>query len=343
MKKLFALMLCAVILCAAIPASANAATDINFVTAGTSGTFYAISVEVAKLWNENIEGMRAVATPSGGGVDNLNQAKDGEAQIGIANANLVYQSMMGTDAFDGDANPDIKIFAGLYYNPNQVVVTDASGVETIADLKGKHFSVGAAGSTTIDEAVHHLATADLTLDDMKTEYMDVASSADAIQNKQLDGAWIMAGAPNAGVTQILTSSDAHLLAIPEETVEALKEDYPWYAAYTIPAGTYAGQDEDVPTSAVKLTLFLTADVDDYAGQDEDVPTSAVKLTLFLTADVDEETAYQMAKVFWENWDSLTENFAALKAADPEKACEDLAGVPLHPGAERYYREIGLIE
>ena len=306
MKKLFALMLCAVMLCAAIPASASAATDINFVTAGTSGTFYAISVEVAKLWNENIEGMRAVATPSGGGVDNLN------------NANLVYQSMMGTDAFDGDANPDIKIFAGLYYNPNQVVVTDASGVETIADLKGKHFSVGAAGSTTIDEAVHHLATADLTLDDMKTEYMDVASSADAIQNKQLDGAWIMAGAPNAGVTQILTSSDAHLLAIQEETVEALKEDYPWYAAYTIPAGTYAGQDEDVPTSAVKLTLFLTA-------------------------DVDEETAYQMAKVFWENWDSLTENFAALKAADPEKACEDLAGVPLHPGAERYYREIGLIE
>ena len=319
MKKLFALMLCMVVLCAVLPsASASAATDINFVTAGTSGTFYAISVEVAKLWNENIEGMRAVATPSGGGVDNLNQAKDGEAQIGIANSNLVYQSMMGTDAFDGDANPDIRIFAGLYYNPNQVVVTDASGIETIADLKGAHFSVGAAGSTTIDEAVHHLATAGLTLDDMKTEYMDVASSADAIQNKQLDGAWIMAGVPNAGVTQILTSSDAHLLAIPEETVEALKADYPWYASYVIPAGTYAGQAEDVPTSAVKLTLFLTP-------------------------DVDEETGYQMAKVFWENWDSLTENFAALKAADPEKACEDLAGVPLHPGAERYYREIGLIE
>ena len=319
MKKLFALVLCAVMLCAVLPsASAFAATDINFVTAGTAGTFYAISVEVAKLWNENIEGMRAVATPSGGGVDNLNQAKDGEAQIGIANANLVYQSMMGTDAFDGDANPDIRIFAGLYYNPNQVVVTDASGIETFADFKDKHFSVGAAGSTTIDEAVHHLATVDLTLDDMKTEYMDVSSSADAIQNKQLDGAWIMAGAPNAGVTQILTSSDAHLLPIPAETVEALKADYPWYASYTIPAGTYAGQDEDVPTSAVKLTLFLTS-------------------------DVDEETAYQMAKVFWENWDSLTENFAALKAADPAKACEDLAGVPLHDGAARYYREIGLIK
>ena len=170
MKKLFALVLCAVMLCALLPsASAFAATDINFVTAGTAGTFYAISVEVAKLWNENIEGMRAVATPSGGGVDNLNQAKDGEAQIGIANANLVYQSMMGTDAFDGDANPDIRIFAGLYYNPNQVVVTDASGIETFADFKDKHFSGGAAGSTTLDEAVPPLATADRTRDDMNTE------------------------------------------------------------------------------------------------------------------------------------------------------------------------------
>ena len=81
----------------------------------------------------------------------------------------------------------------------------------------------------------------------------------------------------------------------------------------------------------------------YANQDEDVPTSAVKLTLFLTPDVDEETAYQMTKVFWENWDSLTENFAPLRAADPAKACEDLAGVPLHDGAARYYREIGLID
>ncbi len=144
MKKMIALFLCVVLLAAAFPATAMAA-EINFVTAGTAGTFYAISVEVAKLWNDNIEGMHAVATPSGGGVDNLNQAKDGEAQIGIANANLVYQSMMGTDAFEGDANPDIRIFAGLYYNPNQVVVTNASGIDSFADFAGKHFSVGAAG------------------------------------------------------------------------------------------------------------------------------------------------------------------------------------------------------
>ena len=74
-----------------------------------------------------------------------------------------------------------------------------------------------------------------------------------------------------------------------------------------------------------------------------MPTSAVKLTLFVTADVDEETVYQMTKTFWENWDMLTQTHAALKKASLEEACTDLAGVPIHEGAARYYREVGVLE
>ena len=316
MKKILAIALAV----AALSVSAcGMAADINFVTAGTQSTFYPISVTVAELWNHNIEGMNATATPSGGGVDNLNQALDGEAQIGIANANLVYQSQQGIASFEGEPNENIRIFAGLYYNPNQVIVTKASGIDSIAGLKGAHFSVGAAGSTTVDEATVHLATLGLSLDgDLQTEYMDTGSAADAIANKQLDGAWIMAGTPNSAVAQIMTTTDSKILPIPADMIEALKADYPWYANYTIPAGTYDKQDEDVETSAVKLTLFITA-------------------------DVDEETVYQMTKVFWENWDMLTSTHKALAAADPAQACTDLAGVPIHDGAARYYREIGLLE
>lgn len=315
MKKILAAALCAALL---LGASSAMAADINFVTAGTSSTFYPISATICQLWNDSIEGMRATATPSGGGIDNLNQAYDGEAQIGIANANLVYQAQEGLASFEGYANENIRIFAGLYLNPNQVVVTRESGIETLEDLIGKHISVGAAGSTTVDEASIHLGLLGKTLEDMKTEYMGTSESADAISNKQLDGVWVMAGTPNAAVTQIMTTTDSQILPIPEETVEALKVDYPWYASYIIPAGTYTGQDEDVPTSAVKLTLFITA-------------------------DVDEETVYQMTKTFWENWDMLTETHAALKKADPKEACNDVAGVPIHEGAARYYREIGLME
>ena len=315
MKKILASLLCLSLL---LSASCAMAADINFVTAGTASTFYPISATVCQLWNDNIEGMRAVATPSGGGIDNLNQAYDGEAQIGIANANLVYQAQKGIASFEGYANDKLRIFAGLYINPNQVVVTKASGIEGLADLIGKKISIGAAGSPTVDEASVHLGSIGKTLDDIKAEYMDTSAAADAISNKLLDGVWIMAGAPNSAVTQIMTTTDSKIMPITADEVEALKADYPWYAACEIPAGTYAGQDEAVPTSGVKLTLFVTA-------------------------DVDEETVYQMTKVFWENWDYLTETHAALKKADPKEACNDVAGVAIHEGAARYYREIGILQ
>lgn len=315
MKKILASLLCLSLL---LSASCAMAADINFVTAGTASTFYPISATVCQLWNDNIEGMRAVATPSGGGIDNLNQAYDGEAQIGIANANLVYQAQEGIASFEGYANDKLRIFAGLYINPNQVVVTKASGIEGLADLIGKKISIGAAGSTTVDEASVHLGAIGKTLDDIKAEYMDTSAAADAISNKLLDGVWIMAGTPNSAVTQIMTTTDSKIMPITAEQVEALKAEYPWYAACEIPAGTYAGQDEAVPTSGVKLTLFVTA-------------------------DVDEETVYQMTKVFWENWDTLTETHAALRKADPKQACNDVAGVAIHEGAARYYREIGILQ
>ncbi|MBR5288829.1 MAG: TAXI family TRAP transporter solute-binding subunit [Clostridia bacterium] len=315
MKIKTALLLCtAMILCASCAMAAN----INFVTAGTSSTFYPISATVVKLWNDNIEGMRATATPSGGGIDNLNQAYDGDAQIGIANANLVYQAQQGLAAFEDYANENLRIFAGLYLNPNQVVVTRDSGIDSVKALAGHRISVGAPGSTTIEEAEIHLSLFGLSLEDVKAEYMGTSESADAISNRQLEGLWVMAGTPNAAVTQILTTADARLLEIPPETVEALREEYPWYASAEIPAGTYVGQDEPVMTSAVRLTLFITA-------------------------DVDEETVYQMAKVFWENWDMLCENHAALRRANPEEAAADVAGVEIHPGAARYYREIGIMK
>ena len=314
MKKILLVFLCLLMcLCAGSALAAN----INFVTAGTASTFYPISATVVNLWNEQIEGMRAVATPSGGGIDNLNQAYDGEAQIGIAISSLVYQAQEGLGAFEDYANENLRIFAGLYINPNQVVVTRNSGVNGLADLAGKRISVGAAGATTVDEAIVHLGLQGKTLDDIRAEYMDTSAAADAMSNKLLDGVWVMAGIPNSAVTQIMTTTDSMLMPITPDEVEQLKAEYPWYAACEIPADTYPGQTEAVPTSGVKLTLFITA-------------------------DVDEETVYQMARVFWENWDELCAAHAALRMADPKQACSDIAGVAIHDGAARYYKEIGLL-
>ena len=309
MKKFLASALCAATL---MTASGALAADINFVTAGTSSTFYPISATICQLWNENIEGMRATATPSGGGVDNLNQAYDGEAQIGIANANLVYQAQQGEASFEGYANDNLRIFAGLYYNPNQVVVTKDSGIETIEDLAGKRFSVGAPGSTTIDEASIHLSLFGKTLDDLQAEYMGTSESADAISNKQLDGVWVMAGTPNAAVTQIMTTTDSKLLPIPAETVEALQADYPWYASYTIPAGTYEGLDEDAQTVSVRATLI-----------------ASTKLS--------EDVVYELLKSMFDNQEALIAGHEKFNNLKLDEATAGIS-VPFHPGAAKYFQE-----
>lgn len=316
LRKVLPLLVSVLLLLTSVPALAD--TQVSFVTAGTSSTFYPIGATICQLWSDTLEDVTANVSPSGGGIENLNLVHDGEAQVGIANTNLVYQSMMGLESFEGYADENVRVLAGLYYNPNQVVVSVASGIESIADLKGAHFSVGAAGSTTVEETIKHLSTLGMTLEDMQTEYVSTSDASDLMRNKQLDGAWIMAGIPNAAVTEIMTTSDAKILPISMKTVETLQKEYPWYAPYTIPAGTYSGQEEDVPTSAVKLTIFTTA-------------------------ELSEDVVYGMTKAFWENYDMLTSMHAVLGKCDITGAVTDLAGVPLHDGAAKYYREMGLMD
>ena len=315
MKKMLAAALCTATV---MGASSALAADINFVTAGTSSTFYPISATVCQLWNDNIEGMRAVATPSGGGIDNLNQAYDGEAQIGIANANLVYQAQEGIASFEGYANDKLRIFAGLYINPNQVVVTKASGIEGLEDLIGKKISIGAAGSTTVDEASVHLGAIGKTLDDIKAEYMDTSAAADAISNKLLDGVWIMAGTPNSAVTQIMTTTDSKIMPITAEQVETLKAEYPWYAACEIPAGTYENQANTEPA---KTLAYMTC--------------------LFCGAETDDDLIYEFTKKMIETLPEYQNTNVATRQISLDTIATEF--IPLNEGARRAYEEAGLIK
>ena len=137
-----------------------------------------------------------------------------------------------------------------------------------------------------------------------------------LQNGTIDGAWIMSGAPAAAVTQACTAG-CKLVNIGDDIISALQKDYPWYAPCTIPAGTYPNQDEDVQTSAIKMVMFCRG-------------------------DMDEQTVYDLTRTFWENIDELGEAQANLKGLTAEEAVKDIAGLPLHAGAEKYYKEIGVL-
>lgn len=293
-------------------------TVINFPTAATTGAVYPLGAAMCNLWNTKLPNVRASAQASAGGIANLNMLADGEAQLGVAVTSIMYESFNGIGSFEGRPNPNLRVMIGLYSNPNQVVVTDNSGIDSLADLAGKRFASGAPGSTTEVETSIHLNTSGIRYpDDLRVQYVGFTEAIDLMRNKQLDGAWIMAGIPNAAVTEMLSTAGGKLLNLDESLIGKLQEKYPWYGAYTIPAGTYPGQDSDVLTSAIKLTICTDARVDD-------------------------DVIYELTKSFWENFEELKATQAPLKKVNPKDAVKDLAGLPIHEGAARYYREIGLL-
>jgi len=290
---------------------------LRFPTAGASGALYSVGAAITNMWNNTIPFVKASSQASAGGIDNLNQIADGESQVSIAISSNCWQSYNGTDSFEGMANPDLRVIAGLYLNPNQVVVTERSGIHTLADVKGKHFAVAASGSSVEGECRNHFTAAGLTYPDaIRAEYISFSDSSELLRNGQLDGAWIMSGIPAGAVSQALASG-CRLLDIDGDTIAKLQAEYPWYVTYTIPAGSYPNQKDDVTTTAIKMVLFCST-------------------------GLDEETVYMLTKTLWENMESLGESQSSLRGLTAEEAVRDIAGLPLHEGARRYYTEIGVL-
>ena len=298
--------------------AAGQTVKINFPTASASGALYAVGAAITNMWNQNVPGVNAASQASAGGIANLGMVADGEAQVSIAISSNCYQALNGTDSFKDHAFKDFRAIGGLYMNPNQVVVTKASGISKLSDVKGKHFAVASAGSSVYNECQTHFTAAGLNFpDDMKCEYITFTDAADMLQNGSIDGAWIMSGAPASAVSQALTAN-CTLVNIDDAVLKALKEKYPWYAPYTIPAGTYPNQDKDVQTSAIKMVMFTRA-------------------------DMPEDVVYNLTKSFWEHIDELGASQKNLKGLKPADAVKDIANLPLHPGAEKYYKEIGVLK
>lgn len=298
-----------------LPGAARADEFINILTGGTSGVYYPLGVALSKVYGENIEGARVQVQSTKASVENLNLLQQGKGELAFALGDSVKLAWEG-DAEAGFKAPLDKLrgIAAIYPNYVQIVASADSGIGTLADLKGKSLSVGAAKSGTELNARKIFAAAGMSYEDLgKVEYLPFAESVELIKNRQLDATLQSAGLGVASIKDLSTSIDIRMVSIPADVVEKLGAPY---IAATIPAGTYQGQDEDVPTVAI-VNFLVTHE------------------------DVSEETAYQMTKLLFEN---LGELEAAHKAAAQIRLENALNGmpIPLHPGAERYYREAGLM-
>jgi len=292
--------------------------DISFPTASTTGALYPLGAGIANLWNTKLDYVRVRAQASNGGIQNLNLLKSGDAQVSFAISSNGYEALHGERSFTKRPYKDLRVITGLYYNPNQLVVRKGLGIRSLQDLRGKRVAPGSAGSSTEVETRLHLTEAGLTYpDDIKAQFVGFTESIDLMRNKQLDAAWIMGGTPTAAVTEMSATADAKLLSIDPALIKQLQAKYPWYTQVIIPAGTYDNQDTDVLTSAIKMVLFTDASMPD-------------------------DVIYDLTKTFWESLPELHSLHNAMKGLKKEMATSDLAGLPLHPGAERYYREAGML-
>lgn len=298
-----------------VPATSQAEEFINILTGGTSGVYYPLGVGLSEIYAEGIPGARTQVQSTKASVENLNLLQQGKGELALALGDSVKMAWEGnTDAgFKGPLDK-LRGIAAVYPNYIQIVATKESGIKTLADLKGKSVSVGAPKSGTELNARAIFAAAGISYDDFaKTEYLPFAESVELMKNRQLDSTLQSAGLGVASIKDLATSMPTTLVSIPAEIAASLGAPY---EAAAIPAGTYEGQTEDVPTLAVR-NFFVTHE------------------------GVSEETVYLMTKLMFENLPALV---AAHKAAGGITLEGALSGmpIPLHPGAERYYKEAGLL-
>jgi TRAP transporter TAXI family solute receptor len=203
--------------------------------------------------------------------------------------------------------------AGAYPEVCQIVA--AEGITDISQLAGKRVSVGDAGSGTEFNAKQVLAAYDISFDDITVENLDFGNSATALKDGKIDAFFVMAGAPTTNIVDLCTTTKISLLSLDDEHIAKLQENYSFYTAYTVAAGTYTGVDADVQTVAVKAT-FLVSD------------------------SLSDDVVYAMTKTLFECADQMDHEKAAF--LDPTYAVEGFKDFPIHPGALKYYQEIGVL-
>jgi len=299
--------------CGALPAKAD--EFINVLTGGTSGVYYPLGAALAKIYGEKIEGARTQVQSTKASVENLNLLQKGSGEIAFALGDSVKAAWEG-DAEAGFAAKLDKLrgIAAIYPNYIQIVASQESGIKSFEDLKGKSLSVGAPKSGTELNARQIFKALGMRYEDLgQTEYLPFGESVELIKNRQLDATLQSAGLGVASIKDLATALPITMVAVPATVAETLGA--PFLAA-TIPAGTYEGQAEDVPTLAITNILVTHSDVSD-------------------------ETAYQMTKQLFENLPEMVAAHAAAKAIDAATGAQGLP-IPLHPGAERYYKEKGLL-
>lgn len=295
----------------ALPASAQ---QLSIATGGTGGVYYPIGGGLAEMINNHIEGAQATAEVTGASVENMGLIMRGDADLATALADTVYQAYTGTGDFEGRQVENTRALASIYPNAVQLVVLAESDIQDISDLAGKRVSVGAPGSGTELNARAVLESNGVSYDDFTAQRLNFNETADAIRDGDIDAGFWSVGPPTSSIMNLAATRDIRLIGLSDEEIANAQEEEAVFAPYELAAGLYDGMDEAVQTIGIPNVLVVNA-------------------------DMDEELAYQLTQLLFEHIDEL---IAVHPAANDTTIEFTMAStpVPLHPGAIRYFEEVG---
>ncbi len=309
MKKLLSVVL-ALAMVMSLAACGGATANLRFVTGGESGTYYAFGSVIAQHATNNA-GIKVTGVVGNGSQSNVNELKEGNAELAFCQSDVMAYAYNGTNLFDAPITC-FSTVAALYTEQVQIVTLDES-IKTVADLKGKNVSVGAAGSGVYFNALDVLGAYDLTIDDIKPTYQSFGDSADALKDGKIDAAFIVAGAPTTAVVDLSTTKQVYLVTLDDAHVEKLLAASPYYSKVVIPAATYS-----MPS---------------------DVTTVAVGAVVLAANDVSEDAVYALVKDIFDNAANLTDSHGKYAEIDTAFGAS-ITAVPYHPGAAKYFEEKG---
>ena len=330
MKKRFGILLALVLAIATVFSSCSNGNTVRVGTGPNTGVYYAFTNALGSIVQKET-GTSLSVVSTGGSVANIIGIDDGDYQMATVQNDTIINAYNGLDS-ENFPDGEIKSFSVLGEVFGEVVHIVVRGdlrdsVKTLADLKGLRVSVGAAGSAVSQNAKELFAAYGMDIEkDIIKSNLPLGNAADAVKDGKLDAFFQTTGAPSPAVTELATSKDIFLLSIEDNVMENFIKNHKIDGKYDC----YSIQE-------------ITHEQYNFIPEGESVKSIGVSAVLIVSNDLDDETVYGLTKSIWEKKDEIAKAHAVGKAMKVENAYKTVGNVPLHPGAEKYYKEIGIIK
>ncbi|MEM1078314.1 MAG: TAXI family TRAP transporter solute-binding subunit [Pseudomonadota bacterium] len=295
---------------------------ISIGTGGVTGVYYPTGGAICRLVNRGRKehGIRCGVESTGGSVFNINAIRGGELEFGVAQSDWQFHAFNGTSRFEEQGPFEgLRAIFSVHPEPFTVVARADAGISTFEDLKGKRVNVGNPGSGQRGTMEVLMGAMGWTMDDFTVaSELQAAEQSQALCDNNIDAMIYTVGHPSGSIQEATTACDSVLVTVANDAVDQLVADNPFYRTATIPGGMYRGSDADVMTFGVGATFVSSTDVPD-------------------------EVAYEVVKAVFENIDQFRGLHPAFANLDPTQMATAGLSAPLHPGAEKYFKEAGLID